>query len=611
MRFSQFGSMLPKKDPATLQEGLSALAVNTEGYRGTLRAINYPEPIEKLVDIYGKPFKGVAANISVIGSVWVGWSAYTHTAPDFSRRLGDTTTLFVMNGELYRQSAERILAGRPPIKVGITRPVADGEYGLKAEVLDEQGCPREEYPLDCVPSNDSACDKSAFPPEATAYAFTYVNGCQEESAPSKPSNLVDFDQGDAIKLTFTDTPPANAVIRRVYRAVSTEEGKALFLYVGEVSASATEYYDLACMDNLGGELQTTTHDAPPDCIDGVAVLGDNVTVVWGGKRFFTSEPNLPHAYDISQEYKLRFQIISMVSVTDEVEGNDTYRLLTLCKGLNYIINAHQDAGTVSISEVQTRHFAYDKHSIAKTESGVVFVCRQGICSFTTNGTTLLTADMMTEVEWGRYYPAQKHICYYDDQLYTVGEGRNIRFVLGTDKRREPYLSEHTIQAETVFCDELDRIGFAFKGQVYSFTNTGRKMRYVWRSPTITLAGEWRPTFIKVISDEYLSLSPDVKSAMIKYNQWARYHTGMTLEDFIQEHPELAAYYNNLMDDVPSVEVVLLADNKEYYRVNVRTGEPVRVPRKHKAFDWAIELSGSLEVREVHVQTSRETLLGGD
>lgn len=611
MRFIQFGGMIPKLAPYRLQEDASALSVNTDNYNGLLTPLYYPERKQTLLDIFGEPFVGKPANITKIGSVWVGWETYTFTAPDISKRIGETSTLFVMNNTLYRQSAERILTKKPPIMVGIRRPSSDEKERPTAEVIEDAGCAREEFPLDCVPRNDNTCDSSAFPPEATAYVFTYVNGCQEESAVSIPTNMVDFMQGDAIHVHFNDNPPDNAVARRVYRAVSDSEGNTVYLFVGQSDIGNRDYYDTACADGLGGVLQTEEHDAPPDCIEGVSLLGDNTTLLWGGKRIFLSQPNLPHAYDIRHEFKLRYPIFGVYHTTSEIEGKDTYFDLVVCDGLNYIINGTGEPGVLNISEVQSRYFAYGPHSVARTEAGLVFVCKQGICDFSERGIQLLTGDFMTEIEWDYYQPREKQLCYHDDNLITAGNGKNIKIVLGSDKRRKANFCEHTYQIDAISNTELDELAIAYNGNVYGLDNPRRPMRYTWRSPTMTLAGEWRPVFVKVMSPQFVVIPPDVGNVRVKYQQWVRYNKGLVLEDFIEEFPEYAKYYNFLAKTVPSVEVILYADGKEYYRRIVESGKPFLIPRKHKAFDWSVEITGNIVVSEVHIQSSREQLLGGE
>ena len=121
--------------------------------------------------------------------------------------------------------------------------------------MPKAGCPKTKIPPLCVPNND--CDNVPHPPVPTAYLFTYVNACGEESAQSKPSEVVDIEWGDAAKVTVVDTPPENAVARRWYRAVSDNENNARWLMVGETPINQTEFYDNNCPCNFHVSYQLT------------------------------------------------------------------------------------------------------------------------------------------------------------------------------------------------------------------------------------------------------------------------------------------------------------------------------------------------------------------
>ena len=58
-----------------------------------------------------------------------------------------------------------------------------------------------------------------------------------------------------------------------------------------------------------------------------------------------------------------------------------------------------------------------------------------------------------------------------------------------------------------------------------------------------------------------------------------------------------------------MEIIIYADGKEYYRRTVSSTKPFLLPRKYKAIDWAVRVIGSLRIEEIHLQASRESLLG--
>lgn len=79
--------------------------------------------------------------------------------------------------------------------------------------------------------------------------------------------------------------------------------------------------------------------------------------------------------------------------------------------------------------------------------------------------------------------------------------------------------------------------------------------------------------------------------------------------FIKNHPQYSQHYSHLAGLRPSIEIIVYADGREYYRRIVHTNKPFLLPRKYKAIDWAIRVKGQIEIDEIHLQTSRESLTG--
>lgn len=607
MHFYKFGGMIPKQSRKSLSDDAATFARNMDVYGNRLTPLYYPKKRGELLDVNGNRFTGVAATIEKVGDIYVAWDKIIHTAPDYSHRLGYNSFLFVDDGQLWRQSAERILTGKPPVKVGIEPPSSDDTQRPTAEVISDAGCERVTVDQVCMPEPSHNCEDRQYPPEATAYLFTYVTACQEESAPSRPTEIVDTKDGDAVKITFHDTPPENAVARRVYRSVSTTDGTGVFLFVGESQIGDTEFYDMACDDNLGEALQTEDHFPPPDCLEGVTAIGDNVTVLWSNRHIYFSQHRLPHAYGLNQELRLRFPIYGAYEITDVLEGEDHYYLLVVCDGLNYII--HGSGGEeVSVSEVQTRHYAFGPHSVCNTEAGLLFACRQGICSFTTQGIELITGEFLTEKEWVRYSPEKKRICYDDDRIIGFGEGRNFIITLGTDKRRPMSFVEYDNPYEIGYAMVDKPMIFARSGWYYWIDQSCRPMTYEWRSIPIVMAGEWRPTFLKVVSYDFARFAPDLEYARLKFKEFQHRYPHLGAVDFIESNPKFAKHYNRLTEAKPSVTIILFADGVEYYRRQVSSSKPFQIPRRHKALDWEVVVIGSLEIEEIHIQSSRESLV---
>ena len=606
MRIAQFFGLVPKVADKSLPDGKSVIANNLDIYGNHLRPIKLPSDTGmRLLTPCGDLFSNEPVSIHRAGSLYVAWDKPVFTAPDWTRKLGDTTFLFVENGKLYRQSSDRILRGECPILVGIKRP-ENAEISVTA--IPKAGCPKTTEDLLCVPSNDN-CESVPLPPMPYAYLFTYVNACGEESAQSKPSEVVDVPWGDAVKVTVKDIPPDNAVKRRWYKAVTDNEGIARWLYVGETDIQRDTFYDTNCPCNLSCELSTDTHDAPPECLEGVAAIGNNLTVVWSNKHFWVSEHNFPHAYNLVNEYRLRFHIKGMYEVTPRLEGSVHYSLLAITDGLHYHITA-EEPNQIGISEIEQRYKCINYQNVCQVDSDLLYSAKQGIVSISPQGEQLISGEILTENEWSEYEPRTVRLTYHDDRLYGFTSKGGFIVQIGSDKRRDSDFVTHNIVVDRGFTDETSDMLVFSHGRIYTW-GTGENATYDWKSQTMMMAGMWRPVACKVVSPDFDNAVPRGNlEARMRYEEWRRNNPYVDSSVFFANNPELQKHYSHLVGTRPSVTVIIYADGREYYKKTVYSNKPFLLPRKHKAIDWSIRVIGSIRVDEIHLESSKESLLGG-
>lgn len=609
MHFMVFDGLVPKIAPKALKEQNGVVVENLDLY-GT-RFLPHKElgKSHVLLDVNGNVFNGFAETIKQVGDTLVAFPVYTPTAYDPIERLGKHSFMFVMDNKLYRQSESRILQKKPPMLVGIARPSCKVEP--KAEVIKGAGCKEEEIEQICPENTDTNCNPDAYPPQLTAYKFTYVNACGEESADSMPTNYVEVENGDAVKLTVTDTPPSNAVKRRWYRAVADADNNVNWLYVGTSSITQSEFYDVTCPLSWGAMLETELDNSPPDCISGIANIGNTQTLIWAGRDIWVSPALKPHAYPQANHYELRFDILRADSVTERVEGAVSYQVLVLTDGYHYRITSDNAVG---ISEYEVRLPALSAEQATATETAVYYGSTMGLCEFTVQGIKLSTGELFTEREWPEWFRSDSRIAYHDDRIFVFGTHSWI-YSFGGDERRNPSLS-------TLSTSWQNGISTVRNSLVVYKSNDGRpmcrewgtgqdRMCGVWRSRPVMMSGLWRPVALKIISPEYVSKSYLAKDIRHKYNMWRRRNIGLGVDDFLTAKPEYEKYRAELMRIYPSVEVILFADGKEYYRRMVSSGRPFLIPRKYKAIDWQVEVRSRIIIDEVHIQTSRESLLSED
>jgi hypothetical protein len=125
-----------------------------------------------------------------------------------------------------------------------------------------------------------------------------------------------------------------------------------------------------------------------------------------------------------------------------------------------------------------------------------------------------------------------------------------------------------------------------------------------------MPGLWRPTTLKVVSSDYMMMSAGAEEALAAYKNFEKKYANVSAETFIRQFPQYKAYVAELTGKRHSIEVIVYADGREYYRRDVSTNKPFLLPRKYRAITWAVEVRSRITIDEIHVQTSRETLTEG-
>ena len=193
MRVTDFMRMAPSTIPINLRDNYAQLAENCELYSGAIEPFKRSKVLGHVVDINGAVKLTPSKTIHKAGDIWVGFDEFTFICPDPQNRAGSDSFLYVQNGSLYRSSPRQIMKGTGGIKIGIEAPLLP-PVGV---VLPGQGCPPTSLSTTCYdgtpaePLTTEDCDPNADIPTLTNYRVTYMNACDEASAPSDPSNYVD------------------------------------------------------------------------------------------------------------------------------------------------------------------------------------------------------------------------------------------------------------------------------------------------------------------------------------------------------------------------------------------------------------------------------------
>lgn len=612
MRVTDFMGMSPSTSTTNLRDNYAQLAENCDLYSGDITPFKRSRAMGHVLDINGKEKLTPSKTIHKAGDMWVGFDDFTFICPDPQNRAGADSFLYVADGALYRSSPRQLINGTGGIKLGIERPDT-APIGTAAP---GKGCPEIVLAVTCqdgttAPDAETEdCDPYADVPIVTTWRFTYMTACGEESDVSDPSNYVEMYNVDGGALFDPSTNvPANAVARRWYRSISTSKGEVNWYFVGESDIDAPIFIDNKCALEIGEPISTVNHLPPPNCLEGVALVGNTVTVVWSGKNFWLSEPKLPHAYKQSNKSTLRFDIVGMYEVTETVENPKThYDCIALTTGYAYTIACLMPEDVPVIQELQISKPAVNPAAVAIGGGKLFYTAESGIYAIS-NGAVQSATPMFTEIEFAAYLPSQQFLVYWDNRLWGFNPERGFVLTISVeDERRRGTFVVITKKATAGYGAVDCTLTLLEDGVLNQWASGDGYMQAKWRSKAYVQVGLWMPVRAKVCGS-YERMPRGTYAAVQAYKVWQHgLHNMGKIADFIQANPDMMKYAHLFgRFDEDTTFSLTTEDTEVYYRVCPQSGKPFALPRKRMGVDWWFEVTTTDIIREVHIQTGQEDL----
>jgi hypothetical protein len=612
MRYVEFNGIRPKQKPQHQAGQFAQRAHNLDLMSGRLESFGSPVLADPLVTPTGTLFTGVAKKVHKCGDVFVAWDKFVFVAPDVQGGAAKDQFIYVDDGKLWWQSATNIVQNVPPIVMGLCRPATIPV----ATVIVGAGCKESAPTLPCVDGTGvGATCQTGDTPESRGYVFTYVKqypNCEgrfEESAPSAVV-VTDILNGDAVSLTIGGVLPAGVTGVNWYRGIAGDTGTA-WLLAGYSATGA--YIDGKCVGQLGIPLLTEQHYAPPNCLEGVAVVGDAITVVWSGKQFWASHPMMPHAYNVDRYmYDLPYTIVGMRGTSSRTEQAHTYELHILTSGTPFIATAttldkldiRQEVGSVGTLAWQP---CVSAASICDMGGTTGYASPYGFIAYSGDGTINLTNDYLSEREWGAYLPSTMRIAAWHERVWIASDATDgLVLTIAPDGGTRPkHLVTHDVPV-SAWCTSPDISLYCATGSQLFKWGLGAPLKWEWHSGIEVQSGVWHPISAKVVTD-VVPIGEDQLEPTNMFKAWSITRPNWDITEFFLLFPQWQHLHTRLAAQAFGHTVMVYGDTRRAHVHRVLDSRPFRLPRSRRCLEWSISVSGYAPVREIHMQTAHMDL----
>ncbi|WP_426106356.1 hypothetical protein [Massilia sp. TSP1-1-2] len=467
---SNFGGMMPRRNPALLPDTLAQVARNCKLWHGDLR------PLKATLQVVTPA--AIGATIKTIHRIGMA-------LPEHQYWMAWSTDVDVVRGMIAADTSERTyFTGNGLPKVTNLQMATQGgaSYPVNSYTL---GVPAPVQAPTCVPSSIVA------PVETRVYIYTYVTAWGEEGSASPPTKISVSEAG-TVQLGLLVTAPGgnhNIVAKRIYRSVQTATGTAIYQLVAEIPDANVTYNDIKTAIQLGEEVTTLSYAMPPAALKGLTALPNGIMAGFDGYDLYFCEPFLPYAWPEKYRLTTDYPIIGL-----GVFGSS---LLVCTQGSPYLVTGvHPDS--MSMERIELDQSCVSKRSIVSIGGGVMYASPDGLMYVGAGGSRNVTDALYTREEWQALNPATIDGYFHDGKYIALYAGGG--FILNSIEDASLTMFDEAVTAG--YADTVsDALYLAIGGNIAKF-NAGVDKTYTWRSKKFQFSARTGPGCARVEADTY-------------------------------------------------------------------------------------------------------------
>ena len=325
-------------------------------------------------------------------------------------------------------------------------------------------------------------------------------------------------------------------------------------------------------------LVTDEYDAPPENLQGLTGIQNNILVGFVGNTLYFSEPGLPHAWPNRYTTPVGFDIVALAAIAGS--------LLVLTKGYPYLVAVTDPASGISISRIDVLYPCLSAKSTVTMGYGIVWSTNDGLAVYSpSSGATLITKLLYNNDTWTVDIDPNTVVAEYYGENYFASHSTG------------SFVFEQDAKVGGFFVDT----GPIFTASWYD-TQTG-KLYYT--SGTLGDVSEWDDLTQPALTMEWKS-KVIVTKDMLNLGAArviADYSTvTSTWEDEVVEWNAALTNWNNADEIIFNLWV----DKQLIFTTAVNNVDGFRLPTGYRTDTFEVGVEGNVRVRAIHLA---ETMLG--
>ena len=303
-----------------------------------------------------------------------------------------------------------------------------------------------------------------------SYVYTYVTDWGEEGAPSPVSLIITVDPTQDVLVNFTDVPPANTELRRLYRSITGTSG-TFFQFIDDIDTGTNAYLDVKSDAEAGEILPSENWTAPPEDLAGLVSLPGGFFAGFVGNEIYFSVAYQPHAWPIGFVVAVDYNIVGL-----GVSGNT----LVICtKGFPYNALGYAP-DEMSLSRIHLNQSCASKRSITQLGILTCYASPDGLVGIQDGVGRLVSSEYFSRRDWEAFGATSMNGAYYSKHLFLFS-GAIASLVWSFDDKRSA-VRALSLRTEAVFTHLVtETMYFVEDNEIKAFDQGTGNHTLLWRS----------------------------------------------------------------------------------------------------------------------------------
>ena len=405
-----------------------------------------------------------------------------------------------------------------------------------------------------------------------------ISGCTDASFDITGGIVTDVIDDYTFEYAQAGADVANTIVAAgtMYHDVSENPPTTTARYWGD--GGVYTFLDDFDSRDLFDILATDNYDAPPEDLQGLTAIQNNILCGFVGNTLYFSEPGRPHAWPTAYSVNLEHNVVGIGAISGSA--------LVTTDSYPYIVSGSDPANGMSTARIDANFPCLNKNSMVTMGYGIVYSTHDGLAVYSpSSGAGIITKLLYNNDTWQTSISPKTVVAEYYGDNYFASHSTGA-FIFEQDAKVGGFFVDADYSFTASFYDSID-------GIVYYVSGTNGDI-YQWDDLTQPSAiQEWKSKVI--ITKDMINLG----AARVVAD-----YTAIT-----EEWDEATQEWNSaleLWDAVEQLTFRMWVDKQLIYTATVSDGSGFRLPSGYRTDTFEIGVEGNIRVRAIHIA---ETMLG--